>query len=46
MRLAPPLLAAAAALALAAPAAAKELAKDELSGPDGCIAGTRSTTSA
>jgi hypothetical protein len=41
MRLAPPLLAAAAAaLALAAPAAAKELAKAELCGAAGCVAVT------
>ena len=40
MRLAPLLLAAAAALALAAPAAAKELSKAELCGPAGCIAVT------
>ena len=44
MRLAPPLLAAAAALALAAPAAAKELSKAELCGPDGCIAVTDDET--
>lgn len=40
MRLAPLLLAAAAALALAAPAGAKELAKAEVCGPAGCIAVT------
>jgi hypothetical protein len=40
MRLAPLVLAAAAALALAAPAAAKELSKAEVCGPAGCIAVT------
>lgn len=40
MRLAPLMLAAAAALALAAPAAAKELTKAELCGPAGCVAVT------
>jgi hypothetical protein len=40
MRLVPVLVAAALALALAAPAAAKELSKAELCGPEGCIAVT------
>src|SRR5687768_8643725 len=40
MRLAPLVLATAAALALAAPAAAKELTKAELCGPAGCVAVT------
>lgn len=44
MRLAPLLLAAAAALALAAPATAKELSKAQLCGPDGCIAITDGET--